>query len=179
MKTKTESNLSINPKLSKTSQGNLMRLVIEAQQKIGQMDISEIEIDLKSRDEIPKTLLGLQQIYSNEPLRKNIFNILLELAPEAPNKKGRKGMTYWNILVLGVLRLSCNWDFDKLKDIADNHQTLRLMLQLSPAIDWKHKFGLQTIRDNISLFTPEILNKINHAVGTFHFLSIVVDSFKV
>ncbi len=42
-----------------------MRKVIQPQRKLGQIDISKIEIDLRCRDEIPKVLLGLQQVYCN------------------------------------------------------------------------------------------------------------------
>ena len=30
--------------------------------------------------------------------------------------------------MLGTIRVNSNWDYDKLKEIADNHRTLRLML---------------------------------------------------
>jgi len=76
---------------------------------------------------------------------------------------GRRGMDLWKILVLGTLRLSCNWDYDKLMDIANNHKTLRLMLGHSSVLDDYH-YPLQTLRDNLSLFTPEVLDCINRLV---------------
>jgi hypothetical protein len=76
-----------------------------------------------------------------------------------PNN-GRSGMDLWKILVLGTTRLNCNWDYDKLLEIANNHRTLRLMLGHS-AMDQESRYALQTLRDNISLFTPEVLDKIN------------------
>ena len=72
-------------------------------------------------------------------------------------------MDLWKILVLGILRLSCNWDYDKLKEIADNHKTVRLMLGHS-RMDNEFRYALQTLKDNVSLFTPEILDKINQIV---------------
>ena len=42
-----------------------MRKIIENQLKIGQVDIANIELDLRSRDEIPQLLLGLHAIYKN------------------------------------------------------------------------------------------------------------------
>ena len=39
-----------------------MRKTIDPQMKLEQVDISEIEFDLRSRDEIPKLLMGLQYI---------------------------------------------------------------------------------------------------------------------
>ncbi len=40
-----------------------MREFKKAQLKLGETDISKVKVDLKSRDEIPKLLLGLQYIY--------------------------------------------------------------------------------------------------------------------
>ena len=53
-------------------------------------------------------------------------------------------MDLWKILVLGTLRLSCNWDYDKLMDIANNHRTLRLMLGHN-AMDSDYRYALQTL----------------------------------
>jgi len=141
-----------------------MRKVIEPQMLIGEISIADIRIDLKSRDEIPKTLIGLQEIYRNRPVRIKVFKALEDLIPENVNPdKGRRGMNLWTILVLGVIRLVCNWDFDKLADIADNHITLRLMLG-HLLFGKPYRYALQTIKDNLALFTPEILNEINQIV---------------
>jgi len=40
-----------------------MRKVIEKQIKIGQVNISKIQIGINCRDEIPQLLLGLQAVY--------------------------------------------------------------------------------------------------------------------
>jgi hypothetical protein len=47
--------------------------------------------------------------------------------------------------------------------MADNHQTLRQMLGHGME-DETTKYPLQTIIDNVSMFTPEILNRINEIV---------------
>ncbi len=75
----------------------------------------------------------------------------------------RHGMNLWAILVLGVLRLVCCWDYDKLTEIANNHITLRLMLGHS-LFGKPFRYALQTVKDNIRLFTPAILDKINQIV---------------
>jgi len=72
----------------------------------------------------------------------------------------------WKILVLGTLRLNCNWDFDKLKEMADNHATLREMLGHVKWFDTK-EYPLQTLKDNITLFTPEVIDKINEIVVNY------------
>ncbi len=141
-----------------------MRKVIEEQMRLGEIDISQIQFDLQSRDEIPKLLMGLQYIYTHPELRAMVFNILTDLTPvHIDPETGRIGMNYWKILVLGTLRLACNFDFDKLKEIADNHGTVRKMLCHS-IFDLDLRYPLQTVRDNVSLFTPDVLGRINRCV---------------
>ena len=65
--------------------------------------------------------------------------------------------------MLGTLRLNCNWDYDKLQEIANNHITLRQMLGHG-FFDSTTKYALQTLKDNVSLLTPEVLDKINQIV---------------
>lgn len=90
-----------------------MRKIIEPQMKIGEIAIADIQIDLKSRDEIPKVLIGLQELYCDRTLRKKVFEALKDQVPEkvCPDK-GRRGMNLWTVLVLGVLRLVCCQDYD-------------------------------------------------------------------
>tara|TARA_Y100000031_G_scaffold30069_1_gene33171 strand:+ start:205 stop:687 length:483 start_codon:yes stop_codon:yes gene_type:complete len=141
-----------------------MRKAIDPQLQIGQVDISQIEFDIRSRDEIPKLLMGLQYIYCTPEIRQEVFKILEEMVPEGTDaNNGRPGMLLWKILVLGTLRLNCNWDYDKLKEIADNHLKLRQMLGHS-GWDDRYLYPIQTIKDNVSLFSPEILDKINRIV---------------
>ncbi len=140
-----------------------MRKAFDSQMKLGEVDIAGIQLDLRSRDEIPKLLMGLQAIYSNKEIREKVFAVLEKALPKTSKKTGRPGMELWKILVLGTLRLNCNWDFDKVKEMADNHSTLREMLGHAKWIDDK-KYPLQTLKDNISLFTPETLDAVNTIV---------------
>ncbi len=137
-----------------------MRKTIEPQITIGGVSIPSIPFDIRSRDEIPKLLRGCQSTYSNRVVRGAVFNELMGLIPKNvdPNK-GRKGMDLWTIFVLGILRLECNWDYDKLLEMANEHNTIRLML-LHPRED-DYRYALQTLKDNISLFTPEVQDRIN------------------
>jgi hypothetical protein len=141
-----------------------MRQIIDPQMKFGEVDISQIDFDIRSRDELPKLLIGLQHIYTTPEIRNKVFAILDRLIPDDVDKtNGRPGMTMWEILVLGAVRLICNWDYDKLHEIANHHDQLRQMLGISN-FNQTQQFKLQTLRDNISLFTPEILDEINNCV---------------
>ncbi|CAB1070241.1 hypothetical protein D1AOALGA4SA_857, partial [Olavius algarvensis Delta 1 endosymbiont] len=140
-----------------------MRKVIDLQMEFWKKDIANIEFDLESRDEIPKLLMGLQYIYSTANIRKMVFDILKQIVPKKNHKTGRPGMDLWKILVLGTMRLNCNWDFDKVHEMANNHHKLRQMLGHSET-DFDSNYALQTIRDNIALLTPAILDEINQIV---------------
>ena len=59
-----------------------MRQVIAPQIKLGEIDISKIELNLQSRDEIPKLLIGLQHIYINKQLFEKVSQILQKLIPK-------------------------------------------------------------------------------------------------
>lgn len=143
-----------------------MRKTIEPQLKIGQVDIDSIAIDLNDRDELPQLLIGLQHIYSHRQTRDAIFDMLVEAFGEKTNlDNGRPGMGLWKILVLCAVRQVCNWNFDKLRDIVNNHYTLRLMLGHVP--DDREGYALQTLRDNISRITPAVLDKINQVAIRF------------
>ncbi len=140
-----------------------MRVVQNLQMEIGEVDISAIQIDPKSRDDIPRILRGLQYLYVNTELREAIFRLLEEkIAPEVSKDNGRPGMTLWRILVSGTLRLGLNADFDRLGELVNRHETIRQMLGHGE-VD-KTLYHFKTLRDNVSLLTPELLDEINQRV---------------
>ena len=112
-----------------------MRQVIDPQLQFGEQDISAIELDFKSRDDIPRILRGLQYIYTTAEVREQVFAILEEVLPERVDAggkvsadTGRPGMEQWKILVLGTLRLGLNADYDRIQELANQHGTIRQML---------------------------------------------------
>ena len=140
-----------------------MRAVQNVQMQIGEVDISQIRFDPKSRDDIPKVLKGLQHLYMDTSLRSQIFQLLeAEISPEVDKSNGRPGMTLWNILVCGVLRLDLNMDYDRLHEQVNQHRKIREMLGHG-AFD-EEQYHFQTLKDNVALLTPELLDKINIAV---------------
>ena len=60
-------NLESNPSQKSSAHENPMRMVINPQLTLGEIDIPNIVIDPKSRDDIPQLLKGLQFIDTNEP----------------------------------------------------------------------------------------------------------------
>lgn len=140
-----------------------MRVTQNEQMTIGEVDISKIRFDSKSRDDIPKILRGLQFIYTSLPLRASIFALLnAKISPKVSKTNGRPGMTLWNILVCGVIRLDLNCDYDRLHELVNHHNTLREMLGHASFDDVTYHF--QTLKDNVCLLTPELLDEINRVV---------------
>jgi len=74
-----------------------MRKVIDLQMEFWKKDIAKIEFDLKSRDEIPKLLMGLQPIYLTLPIRNKVFDVLKQIVPKQSYEFGRQGMDLWKI----------------------------------------------------------------------------------
>ena len=148
-----------------------MRIIQNLQMTLGEQSIKDIKFNPKSRDDIPKILKGLQYIYITPEIREEVFLVLQEIIPnskkdknrKADPNKGRKGMEQWRILVLGTLRLGLNEDYDRIHELANHHDTIRQMLGHS---DWADNttYELQTIKDNLRLFTPDILDRINQIV---------------
>ena len=73
-----------------------MRIVKNPQAQFGQIDIAAIQIDARSRDDIPALLKGLQYIYSHEAIREQVFKQLESaLDSQAYRGVGRPGMELW------------------------------------------------------------------------------------
>ena len=129
--------------------------------------IEKIQLPTKSRDELAPILAGLQWIWRHAPLKAEIF-ALLEAAIVAGKKAtGRTGMDLWQILVLGVVRLGLDADWDRLEDLANHHTLIRQMLGV-PALSWGTEtkvFARQTLRDNVALLDDELLQQINARVA--------------
>ena len=138
-----------------------MRKVQETQMRLGEVDPRFVFIDPHDRDKLSQVLLGIQAICQNDELRRSLFAELESLIPEYEDgKSGRPGMSMWEIFVLATVRLGCNWDFDTLKNQAENHLQLRQFLGIG-IFDEDSSFGLQTIRDCLSILTEETLMKLN------------------
>jgi len=140
-----------------------MRKIINMQMEFWKKDIGDIEFDLRSRDEITKLLIGLQHIWQTKAIRDEAFEVIKHIVPRKNRETGRPGMDLWKILVLATLRLNCNWDYDKVHEIANNHHRVRQMLGHSET-DFDSQYPLQTIKDNLALIGPDLLDQINQIV---------------
>lgn len=141
-----------------------MRNTINPQLELGTLGIEDIELDRKSRDDIPALLIGLQHLYSNANSRVRLLTLMEEhILPGIDRTVGRPGMEMWRILVLGVVKQGLGCDFDRLHELANQHMTLRQFLGHADIWD-KHRYNYQTLVDNVSLLPPELLVEMNHLI---------------
>ena len=129
--------------------------------------IEKIRLPLKSRDELPPLLAGLQWVWMHPTLKTEIFALLEAKILAGKKATGRTGMDLWQILVLGVVRLGLDADWDRLEHIANYDTLVRQMLGL-PATPWDDeakRFGHQTLRDNVALLDDELLQQINARIA--------------
>src|SRR5271155_384395 len=140
-----------------------MRLICP-QERLDCLPISEVKLNLNCRDEIIPILRALQHVYGAATVRRQ----LLELGGKDVNegtsrKQGRRGLNYWEIIVLAATRLGCNLDYDKLQDLAENHRSLRQIMGIG---DWQEEVDCdwRRIEDNLIKLRPATLRKINDLV---------------
>lgn len=129
--------------------------------------IEKIQLPARSRDELPPILAGLQWIWIHPTLKADIFTLLEKKILAGKKATGRTGMDLWQILVLGLVRLGLDADWDRLEHIANYDSLVRQMLGL-PTTAWGTEaktFARQTLRDNVALLDDELLKQINALVA--------------
>ena len=130
--------------------------------------IEQIVLPLGSRDELPPILAGLQWIWTHPTLKTAILALLETRLLAGKKATGRMGMDLWQILVLGVVRLGLDADWDRMEHLANYDLLLRQMLGICPD-PWgtnAQRFGHQTLRDNVALVDAALLKEINVLVAT-------------
>ena len=131
--------------------------------RLGEVPVEKIRLDLKSRDDIPAVLRGLQALYCDPRTRKQRFELLESaLGSDRDLSNGRPGMPMWSMVVLAVLKEGLNCDWDRLHELVNQHGAVREMLGDSRF--GGHQYDRQTLIDNVSLLTPELLRAVGELV---------------
>ena len=141
-----------------------MRIACPTQLRLDCVPIAAVELNHECRDEIIPILAALLAIYKDRELFRDIMDLVArDVNRDTKADRGREGMSYWEIVVLAAVRLGCNFDYDRLQDLAENHRTLRHVMGIG---DWddQRKFSWKRIRDNICLLTPETISAISHRI---------------
>ena len=141
-----------------------MRKAYSTQRRLDCERVLNVKLNLNCRDEIVPVLRALQHIYADPDLRQEILDLVAQDVNQSSRAdRGREGMDYWQVLVLGAVRLGCNLDYDKLQDLAEQHRALRQIMGIG---DWDEKtdFNWRRIRDNVCLLQPSTIEKISHLI---------------
>ena len=144
-----------------------MRQPFNPQPGLNVIPIEKIVLPTKSRDELPPILAGLQWIWTHPTLKQEIFGLLEQKVIVGKKATGRPGMELWQILVLGVVRLGLDTNWDRLEHLANYDTLLRQMLGVAET-PWGTEaklFNHQTLRDNVALVDEALLQQINALVA--------------
>jgi hypothetical protein len=143
-----------------------MRKRFEQQLSLGIVPIPDFKISLKSRHELPPILVGLQHIFTAPALNAAVFELLERRICDGKRNTGRPGMDLWQILVLGVVRLGTDSNWDALHHFANNDRSLRGILGVSTTAfcDEEEDFAYQTMIDNVSLLDEDTIKEISALV---------------
>ena len=141
-----------------------MRKAVDRQRRLDCPSITQVRLNVNCRTEIIPILRALQHIYGRlglcDPILRSIGK---DVNGKSSAKRGRKGLDYWEILVLAAVRLGCNLDYDMLQDLAEEHRALRHVMGLG---DWEEEThrDWRRIQDNLTLLSPETIEKINAVI---------------
>src|SRR5437867_3508624 len=143
-----------------------MRRRFDVQLALGQIPIERVRIPLKSRDELPPILAGLQWIFQTPEINEQVLALLESKVLAGKKPTGRPGLDLWPILVLGVVRLGLDCDYDRLEDLANHHTLLRQILGVSPEPKTDEMpFHCKPLSQNVCHLDEELLAQINAIVA--------------
>jgi len=142
-----------------------MRKRFEQQLTFGIIPIGEVVINKKSRHQLVPVLIALQYAFNDKELSEEIFVLLERKIIGGKKRTGRMGMSLWEILVLGVVKLSLEIDFDFLHDLSNSHIELRGILGVgSNSIEKGKEYQYQTIHDNVQLLDANTILSISELI---------------
>ena len=152
-----------------------MRKAFDPQLRLDSPPIPKVPLNLKGRSRIIPILRALQHIYSRPQVRDSILGAIAgDVNGKTRTDRGRPGLSHWEILVLAAVRLGCNYTYDELQNLAEEHRALRWIMGIG---DWqerveqvgeeetnRERFDWRRIESNINLLDPETIEQINQAI---------------
>jgi len=140
-----------------------MRKSYSNQLRLDSLPIEQVTLNLESRDRIVPILRALQHLYADRNLVDQVLALIAaDINGGSRTDTGRKGMDYWHICVLAAARLGCDFTYDQLQDLAENHRNLRAIMGLGDCDETE--FSWRTIRNNLCLLKPETIAQISHLI---------------
>jgi len=143
-----------------------MRQRFARQLDLGQTPIEDVPIPLKSRDELPPVLRGLQWIFQTPEINEQVFQLLEQKVIGPKKATGRPGMDLWHVLVLGVVRLALDCDYDRLEYLVHHDTLLRRIMGLESHFsgEFGQGFHHKTLSENVCHVDEALLTEINTIV---------------
>ncbi len=112
-----------------------MRKVHDTQRRPDAPDIRRIRLNVRSRDDIPGILIGLQDPCGDEGTRKRLFGLPGRMVlPGRSRRVDRPGMQPLTILVPGVVKQGPGCGSDRLREPANQHIPIRRRPEAGPRI---------------------------------------------
>lgn len=140
-----------------------MRTAYSNQLRLDSLPIPDVELNLGCRDSLVPVLRALQHVYSDRGLTGEILGLIAaDINHSSRTNTGRKGMDYWHICVLMAVRLGCNFTYDQLQDLSENHRSLRAIMGLGDCDETG--FHHKTLRNTFCLLQPETIEQISLAI---------------
>ena len=124
--------------------------------------VEDVWVGPRSRDDIPKLLGCLRELYLDVDLREEVFR-LLEARLGSSDAGGSPELSLWTLLGLGTLKRRRGCDFDRLHEPVYTHVVLRRLLghgEYDPMQDSRDR-----IRRDVSLLDEDTLRAIRDLVG--------------
>ncbi len=145
-----------------------MRKSYSNQLRLDSVPIEQVRLNQESRDALVPVLRALQFVYSDRRRVDHILGLIADdINKETRTDTGRSGMDYWHICVLAAARLGCDYTYDRLQNLAENHRNLRAVMGVGDCDETE--FNWRTIRNNICLLRPETIALVSRAiVGAGH-----------
>jgi transposase, IS5 family len=142
-----------------------MRKRFEQQLRVGQIPISQIEVNPKYRSAFPKLVLSLKMLYLRSEYNEQIFKILEDKIVSGKKNTGRRGMDLWVLFVMAQTRLCLNTSYDELHRMANTDKMFREIMGIETEYGFERmEFEYQNIIDNVSLLDDETVRKLNDVV---------------
>ena len=141
-----------------------MRKSYSTQLRLDSVPIEKVELNLKSRDSLVPILRALQFVYCDRDLTDTILGLIAgDVNADTRRDTGRPGMADWHLCVLAAVRLGCNYTYDQLQDLSENHRKLRAIMGLGDCDPTEFKW--RTIRNNLCLLRPQTIEQISLAIA--------------
>ena len=131
-----------------------MRDLFRIQYHLDSIPVPEIKFPSNSRSRLYAILRSLQEIY---PQRERILTLISNDIEKATKRRGPKGMTCWQLLILLALRTRKRVSYDDLEVEFNENATVRAMLELDP--DSTKRFSSRTLSANYRKISSETIDK--------------------